>query len=172
MDSTGAAIDVLAQGSSRYTHSLREVFGTIGPPSQCFAVPALGGELRNERLSASALAARDRIVCTLAQQYSVQYFPQIPSLVAMMLEYMSEVETFVAVVRTHRPCVCIPTSRTTDCIRQERLLIKNSEHEMLLSSSRIEEAFVASFMCVCNTRVVMAATVSSLLYLYAQVPCS
>jgi len=40
VDSTGAAIDVIAQGSSRYTHSLREVFGTIGPPSQRLCCPS------------------------------------------------------------------------------------------------------------------------------------
>ena len=97
MDVSRDPADLLAQGSSRYQHALLEVFGNLNFPSNCFRIPSLGGDLR-EVMPPSRLAARNRVICTLAQQYSLLHFPQVPNLVALMLEYMPELEAFVAMV--------------------------------------------------------------------------
>lgn len=101
IDASHTAADLLAQGSARYQHALLEVFGNTGMPNHCYSVPVLGSELVEEEAGVppTRLAAQDRIVCTLSQQYSLQYFPQVPSLVSAFLTYMSEVEAFCAVVR-------------------------------------------------------------------------
>lgn len=120
IDVTSTTAEVLGQGSARYQHALLEVFGNMGLPERCYSVPSLGGEPAGEEeaeVPPARRAARDRIVCTLTQQYSLQYFPQVPVLVSIFLNYMSEVEAFCAVVRARarggcrRPCAYLAVNR-------------------------------------------------------------
>lgn len=159
MDLSRAPADLLAAGSARYQHAVRAVFGNVGVAAHCFSVPTLGGGSSAEDVEgdrpAERRAAHDRIVCTLAQQFSLQHFPQLSSLVSAMLSYMSEVEAYIAVVRRRPPPhrLSPPHRRLPHpALMQERLVVENARSDMLLASPRIDGAFVAMFLCAGGTQ--------------------